>query len=142
MRARTVLAAGLVAVTAVGSLSPALAAPKKKPIKLAWKAQATPDPTSTAVAGACTPTVPSAIHHYTFKVPAAGTLEVALNNSLDWSGAIRTAGGETLQAVDGGSPNDAEVLSVKFKKAQTISIDTCNFAGEPEISPTGLFTFK
>lgn len=142
MRARTVLVAGLCAVTAAGSFAPAMAAPKKKPIKLAWTASATPDPTSTAVAGVCTPTIPSGIHHYAFKVPAAGTLEVTLNNTLDWSVAVRDAKGESLADADGGSPQDVETVSVKFKKGQTISIDTCNWAGEPQIKPTGTFTFK
>lgn len=143
MRTRTAVAAGLVAVVAAGSLSPALAAPKRKaPIKLSWTAQATPDPSSSNVRGTCAPTVPSGIHRHAFKVPAAGTLEISLNNSLDWSAAIRTEGGETLADVDGGTPEVKEVLSVKFKKAQTISIDTCNFAGELQIHPTGTFTFK
>ena len=142
MRARTVIVAGLAAVIAAGSLAPAVAAPKKKPMKLAWTASATPDPSSSNVRGTCAPTVPTGIHHYTFKVPAAGTLEVTLNNTLDWSVAVRDAAGETLADADGGSPETLEMVTVKFKKAETISIDSCNFAGEPQINPTGTFTFK
>ena len=141
MRTRTVLVAGLAGVLAAGSLAPAVAAPKRKPIKLAWTASATPDPSSSNVNGTCVPTIPTAIHHHTFKVPAAGTLEVTLNNTLDWSVAIRE-GDETLVDADGGSPEIVETVSIKFKKATTVSIDSCNFAGEPQISPTGTFTFK
>ncbi len=146
MRTRTVLVAGLVAVTAAGSLAPAVAAtkPKPKPIKIAYTASALPDPTSTnPVSGEiCAPTSPGAIFSYTFKVPAAGTLDIAANNQLDWSIAIRDADGESLASSDGGTPTDPEATSVRFKKAGTVSIDTCNFAGEPEIDVTGLFTFK
>lgn len=146
MRTRTVLVAGLVAVTAAGSLAPALAAtkPKPKPIKIAYTATALPDPTSTnPVTGeVCAPTLPTAKFSYTFKVPAAGVLDVSLNNSLDWSLNIRDAGGESLASSDGGTPTDPEGTSVRFKKAGTVSIDTCNFSGEPSINVTGLFTYK
>jgi hypothetical protein len=146
MRTRSVLVAGLVAVTAAGSLAPAMAATKSKPkpIKIAYTATALPDPTSTnpATGEICAPTSPAAIYSYTFKVPAAGVLDIALNNDLDWSVAIRDADGETLSSADGGSPEVKEATSVRFKKAGTVSIDTCNFAGEPEINVTGLFTYR
>jgi hypothetical protein len=144
MRTRTALTAGLVAALAAGSFVPAMAAKAKpKPIKIAYTATANPDPTSTnpATNEICAPTLPTAIHHYEFKVPAAGTLEIALNNTLDWSIAIRE-GDESLASSDGGAPQDAEATSVRFKKKTTVSIDTCNFAGEPSIDVTGLFTFK
>ncbi|MBK5306371.1 MAG: hypothetical protein JJD92_06750 [Frankiaceae bacterium] len=145
MRTRTALTTGLVAVLAVGSFAPAMAGKAKpKPIKIAYTATGNPDPTSTnpTTNEICAPTLPTAIHHYSFKVPAAGTLEVALNNTLDWSVAVRAADGESLASSDGGAPQDKESTSVRFKKGQTISIDTCNFAGEPSINVTGLFTFK
>ncbi len=145
MRTRTVLAIGLVAATAAGALSPAVAAtkPKPKPIKIAYTASALPDPTSTnPVSGEiCAPTSPAAIYSYTFKVPAAGMLDIKANNQFDWSIAIRE-GGESLATSDGTTPTDAEATSVRFKKATTVSIDTCNFAGEPSIDVTGLFTYK
>ena len=146
MRTRTVLVAGLVAVTAAGSVAPAVAAtkPKPKPIKIAYTASAVPDPTSTnPVSGEiCAPTSPAAKFSYTFKVPGAGVLDIAANNQLDWSIAVRDADGESLATSDGGTPTDPEATSVRFKKAATVSIDTCNFAGEPEINVTGLFTYK
>ena len=146
MRTRSVLVAGLVAVTAAGSLAPAMAATKSKPkpIKIAYTATALPDPTSTnpATGEICAPTSPAAIYSHTFKVPAAGILDINLNNDLDWSVAIRDADGESLASADGGAPQDKESTSVRFKKATTVSIDTCNFAGEPEINVTGLFTYR
>ena len=146
MRTRSVLVMGLVAMTAAGSLAPAVAATKSKPkpVKIAYTATALPDPSSTnpATGEICAPTSPAAIHSYTFKVPAPGILDIQLNNSLDWSVAIRDADGESLATSDGGTPTDPEATSVRFKKAGTVSIDTCNFAGEPEIDVTGLFTYK
>lgn len=145
MRTRTLLTGTLVLATAAGSLSPALAATKTKPkpIKIAYTATALPDPTSTnPVTGeVCAPTSPAAIYSYTFKVPAAGVLSIALNNTLDWSGAIREKG-DTLVSSDGSSPTDAESLVVKFKNKTVVSIDTCNFSGEPSIHVTGSFTYK
>lgn len=117
---------------------------KPKPIKISYTASALPDPTSTnpATNEICAPTLPTAIHHYTFKAPAAGTLTLDLNNKLDWSGAVRDAGGSTLVDSDGSSPETPEQLFVSFKKAQTVSVDTCNFAGEQSINVTGTFSFK
>ena len=146
MRTRTALVAGLALVTAASSLAPAVAATKAKPkpIKIAYTASALPDPSSTnpATGEICAPTSPAAIYSYTFKVPAAGILDVAANNQFDWSIAVRDADGESLATSDGGTPTDPEATSVRFKKATTVSIDTCNFAGEPEIDVTGLFTYK
>jgi len=146
MRTRTALTAALVVVAAAGSLSPAVAASKAKPkpIKIAYTATALPDPTSTnPVTGeVCASTLPTAKFSHTFKVPAAGVLDIALNNQMDWSLAIRDADGETLASSDGGTPTDPEAATVRFKKAGTVSIDTCNFAGEPSIDVTGSFTYK
>lgn len=142
MRVRTVLATALVTALAASSFAPALAAPAKKPVKLAYTASALPDPSSTnPVTGEiCAPTTPTGIHHFSFKVPGPGTLKVSLNNTLDWSVAVRDARGRTLADADAASPEVAETVTLKLKKAQTVSIDTCNFAGEPSIDVTGTFT--
>ena len=145
MRTRTALTIAVVGLTAAGSLSPAVAAgkTKPKPIKIAYTASALPDPTSTnpATGEICAPTSPAAIYSHTFKVPAAGVLDIKANNQFDWSIAIREDG-ESLATSDGGTPTDPEATSVRFKKATTVSIDTCNFAGEPSIDVTGSFTYK
>lgn len=149
MRARTVLAAALVTVTAAGAMSPALAAkpkPKPKPIKGSFTATAHPDPTSnngTIMTGdlTCNPTVPTARVTKDFTVPAAGTLEVKANNTLDWTMDLRDASGE-LTASDGGSPNDPEMVVYSFKRKTKVTIGVCNFAGEPTITPTYTFTYR
>ncbi len=144
MRTRTALATALIGVIAVGSAVPSFAAkPKPKPITQTYTASALPDPTSTnpATNEICAPTLPTAIHKHAFKIPAAGTLEVALKNKLDWSVAVRQ-GSESLASADGGTPEVSESTSVTFKKATTVSIDTCNFAGEPSIDVNITFTYK
>lgn len=144
MRTRTALASALIGVVAVGSAVPSFAAkPKPKPITQTYTATAYPDPTSTnpSTNEICAPTLPTAIFKHEFKIPAAGTLEVALKNKLDWSIAVRE-GAESLATSDGGTPEVVESTSVTFKKATTISIDTCNFAGEPNIDVNVVFTYK
>lgn len=144
MRTRTVVATALVGIVAAGGATPSFAAKAKpKPITETYTASATPDPTSTnpATGEICAPTLPTAISKHTFKIPAAGTLEVSLKNKLDWSLAVRQ-GAESLATSDGGTPDVAEGTSVTFKKATTVSIDTCNFAGEPSIGVNVTFTYK
>ena len=146
MRVRPALTLALVAATAVGSVSPALAA-KPKPISGSFTATANPDPTSNNVTTkqgtlTCNPRTPSARVTKTFVVPAAGTLEVKGNNKLDWTMDLRNAAGEELAASDGSLPNSPEGYAVTFKKKTTVTIGVCNFSGEPSITPSYVFTFK
>ena len=143
MRTRTAVVAGLVAVTAAGSLSPAFAG-GPKPFKGTWSAAATPDPTGDSPAGSmkCDPVTPTGRATTTVKIPGPGVLTVALNNSLDWSGDLRDKSGDVLSDSDGGSPTDAESLFAKFKKATTVTIGACNLEGEPSINVTYSFTPK
>ena len=144
MRIRPALTLVLVAATAVGSVSPALAG-KPKPISGTFKASATPDPTSDlagpANTGKCNPKTPTARVTQTFKVPAAGTLHVDVNNKLDWSADIRDASG-VLTDSDGTGPTDAEKMDAFFKKATTVTIGVCNNEGEPSLTVGYTFTFK
>ena len=139
MRIRTLAATSLVAVAAAGSLAPALAAPPK-PIVEKYDATATPDPTTSNVTEICDPVTPTARHSHEFKVPAAGTLKVELGNTLDWAIGIRV-NGKLVASADGGTPEVKEVVQTKFKKATVVSVDTCNFAGEPTVPVTVTFTY-
>ena len=138
MRLRTAAATSLVAVAAAGTLAPALAAPPK-PIKMSYEATATPDVTTSNVTEICAPVTPTAKHSTEFKVPAAGTLKVELGNTLDWALGLRV-GGKLVASADGGSPDVKEVVTTKFKKATVVSIDACNFAGEPVVPVTVTYT--
>jgi hypothetical protein len=133
----------LVAVAATAATAVAAPPkPKPKPITKTYTATATPDPTSSNVGEICEPQVnPTARHSEPFKVPAAGTLLVKMANTLDWSLAVRQ-GGDLVASSDGATPETVEQVSVKFKKATSITIDSCNFAGEPSVDVTYTFTYK
>ena len=139
MRLRTLAVTSLVAVAAAGPLAPAMAAPPK-PIVKKYDATATPDPTTSNVTEICDPVTPTAKHSTEFKVPAAGTLKVELGNTLDWALGLRV-GGKLVASADGGTPEVKEIVQTKFKKATVVSIDACNFAGEPTVPVTVTFTF-
>ncbi len=141
MRLRLVLATvPVVSLAVAAALSPAAAAPTPKPIVMKYDAQATPDPTTTGVQGGCNPVTPTARHSTAFKVPAAGTLKVELDNTLDWAIGVRQ-NGKLLGSADGTSPEAKETLQLKFKRGGTVSIDACNFAGELIVPVTVTFTY-
>ena len=138
MRLRLLATTSLVAVAAAGGLAPALAAPPKA-FEKKYDAQATPDPTTSNVGEMCDPVTPTAKHSTEIKVPAAGTLKVALDNTLDWAIGIRV-NGKLVASADGGTPEVKEVAQTKFKKATVVSVDVCNFAGEPTVPVTVTYT--
>ena len=144
MRIRTAAAASLALVVATGALVPAVAAPPKpKPIKGSYGVgPLTPDPTPIALGEVCAPATPSAIDKRQLKIPAAGTLKVDLDFTGDWALGLRDAKGARLAESDGGTPETDESMQVKFKKATTVTIEACNFAGAPTATVSYLFTYK
>jgi hypothetical protein len=146
MRTRTALAGAAALLAAAGSMSPALAGPTGGVVKGSWTATATPNPTGNNPAGDeyCAPTGPVGRATSEFKVPGAGSLEMQLNNTLDWSGDIRDkASNEVLGQADGSSgPQDKEVVTATFKKATVVVLGACNLEGEPSINVTYTFTPK
>jgi hypothetical protein len=145
MRTRTALAGAAALLAAAGSMSPALAGPTGGVDKGSWTASATPDPTGDTPngSGKCQPVTPSGRATKEFTVPGPGTLEVSLNNQLDWSGDIREkASGEVEGDADGGTPTDLEVMSATFKKKTVVIIGACNLEGEPSFNVTYTFTTK
>ncbi|MDT7572203.1 MAG: hypothetical protein QOE05_2377 [Actinomycetota bacterium] len=145
MRTRTALAGAAALLAAAGSMAPALAGPTGGVVKGSWTATATPNPTGNNPAGDayCAPTGPIGRATQEFTVPGPGSLEVTLNNTLDWSGDIREKGSdEVLAQADGGSPNDLESMSATFKKKTVVVMGACNLEGEPSVNVTYTFTPK
>lgn len=142
MRLRTAAVTAVVAVAAAGTLTPALAAPKPKPITKTYTVgPLTPDPTPIA-GDICDPATPTARHSEPFKVPAAGRLKVDIDFAGDWALAMRDSKKDTrLAESDGASPETDESMDVKFKKPTEVLIDACNFAGGPTATVTYTFTF-
>lgn len=146
MRTRTALAAAAALLAAAGSMAPAWAGPTGGVVKGSWTATATPNPTGNNPAGDsfCAPTGPVGRATQELTVPGAGSLEVSLNNKLDWSGDVREKGSDEVlaQADSSGLPTDVETMSVTFKKKTTVILGACNLEGEPSITVTYTFTPK
>ena len=139
MRLRTVAVTSLVAVAAAGALAPAVAAPK--PVVTKYEVgPLSPDPTPIALGEICAPTLPSAIDATEYKVPSAGRLKVEIDFVGDWALGMRDAKGKRLAESDGTTPETPESMDVKFKKAGTVTIEACNFAGGPNATVTLTFT--
>jgi len=144
-------AAVTLAVVALGaaSMSPAIGAPKKTITKTYTVTAAVPDP-SNAAAGSysvCPETVPGSYQADDFKIPAAGTLSVVLSDyNGDWDALLLDSDKEEIAASgSGGYPPVAggpETMELRFKKAQTVTIVACNWAGGPTGTVKATFTYK
>lgn len=136
MRLRTAALTSLVAVAAAGTLAPAVAAPKAKPVSKEYTATApTPDPVNPLVNGNCNPSLPGSFHEEPFTVPFPGTLKVDLTGFQgDWALAV-LKNGQSLADSDQsvGEPLDRpEMVTLKLKKkGDKLVIRACNFAGGP-----------
>ena len=76
------------------------------------------------------------------KVPAAGTVDVALSGFLgDWTLMITDPAGEIITGADV-DPPAFESAGFKVKKASTVHVHPCNFAGTPESTVTIKWTPK
>lgn len=137
MRTRLVVAV-LPVVLLGAAVAPSSAAPK--PMKGSYEAAA-PVPGG---AVACDGTVPGSVHSQEIKLPGAGKLQVDLTGFLgDWDLFVRS-NGAVLSASEsagvGGAEDASEIASAKIKKATTVSIDSCNWAGGPAGSVAWTFT--
>jgi hypothetical protein len=141
-------AAFLVGTLAVGAISasPALAAPKKKPITKTYDVAAPlPDPSNYGMQGysVCAQNVPGSFDKTAFQVPAAGTLSVVLSGFQgDWDLLLLDGDDEELSTGGSSGLGGTETTEVRFKKAQKVSIVACNWAGSPNASVKYVFTFK
>lgn len=129
MRTRLLLAVAPLALVGVATL-PSSAAPK--PMKGSYTASA-------PVPGApdCDGTAPGSVHTMAIKVPGAGRFTADLTGFAgDWDFYLKSGGG-VLSASEGGADAPKETVSAKIKKAGTVTIASCNWAG----GPTGAVTW-
>jgi hypothetical protein len=151
MRARTALTLAVVGLTAAGSLSPAVAAGKKKPkpIKQTYTATApTPDPTPALPnvgGGNCNPKLDTAKDEHPFTIPYPGTLKVDITGFQgDWAGALVDSDGSSIADSDQGTSEPIDTppqMEVRFKKkGEKILIRACNFTGSPTATVSYVFT--
>lgn len=137
------VALALVAV-GVASMSPAVAGPKR--ITKSYTASAPLfDPTNAAPGSfsVCPQRVPGSFQADAFKVPAAGTLTVEVTNYQgDWDALMMDSDKAELAGSGSGGVGGPEVMEVRFKKAQTVTIVACNFSGGPTASVKATFTYR
>jgi hypothetical protein len=131
---RTVVLTAAVLAAATAAAPMAVANPK--PMEKTYTATAPlPDPTN-FVGGdysVCAQHVPQSFHIEEVKLPAAGALKVTMpadGYQGDWDLLLMDAKDSEL-AYSGGLPGVDEVAAVKVKKATTVKIVACNWAGGP-----------
>jgi hypothetical protein len=133
MRTRTALAASLIVVAGVGSLSPALAGPKS--ITKSYTATAFPPGPTNVVQGVCHGDVPGSNFDMTFKAPFKGRLTVDQNGFQgDWDLALVQDGANSAESAQDATadPQTPEHIDgFKLKKGEEVVIRSCNFSGGP-----------
>ena len=144
MNLRRIVPLAAVGLLAVGAFAPAQAAPKK--FAGSYTVTLLPDPTPNAFHAAgngnCFNLNPGAVDRRDLKVPGKGKLTITLDSPdptgsglTDWDMYV-TGDGEELG--EGSGATSHEEVTMKFKKAQTISVAVCNLAGQP----TGTVTYS
>jgi hypothetical protein len=152
MRVSRAFPLALVALTAV-TATQAEAKPKKPPITKSYDVTAAPLPMPAQGANYCVDHKDGVQkHRETLTVTGPGLLVLTISNTQgDWDSAVLDSKGNPLQASDGTSTGDpnatntgdlVDTLKYKNKKAQTLTIDVCNFAGGPKASVKYTFTYS
>ena len=152
MQVRRVATVATLAVLAAGAYAPATAAPKQKPVTKAYDMQLLPVPDPPSGTPSCNRAELEgiSIHSETLKTTGPGTLKVKVNGfSGDWDISV-FSGDHELEGVGdgtstgGGAPATAgeDTFEQKFKKAVTLQISICNFAGTPKAHGEYTFTYK
>ena len=167
MKLRVAVPVALTAIVGAGALAPAVAAPAKpKPITASYTVEGIPVPSPllgepVEAANSCTNPDLEGVSTTTrtIKTTGAGQLVVGLTGFAgDWDitvldgddeviaeGEGTTTGGE-VPVVGGGNgslgTNNTEKASVKLKKAATLKIAVCNYAGGQTANAKYTFTYK
>jgi hypothetical protein len=135
MRTRTALAASLVLVAGVGSLSPAFAGGKT--VTKSYTASASAPGVTNAALGVCEGSVPGSNFDETFKAPFAGRLTVDMTGFQgDWDMALVQDGANSAESAQDPTtqpdPMTPEHIDgFKLKKGEEVTIRSCNFSGGP-----------
>jgi hypothetical protein len=150
MKVRRVVPIAAIAVLAVGAYAPAMA--KAKPITKSYDMQLLPVPDPPEGTPSCSrdELIGVSIHQEKLTTKGPGTLKVKVNGFAgDWDITVYS-GDKELEGVGdgtstgGGAPATAgeDTFEMKFKKATTLDIRTCNFAGSPQAHGEYTFTPK
>jgi len=149
MRVRTAAPLALAVILAGGAVDANAAPRKPKPITKSYDVTGIPHPNPPT--GPSCSSAPEGVseHRETLKVTGPGKLVVEVTKFTgDWDIGLYGGSGETMLAQGGGADagnTDAapkESLTYKSKKAQTLFIDVCNFAGTPNASVKYTYTYS
>lgn len=154
MQVRRLAAVAALGVLAASTYAPATAAPKAKPKPItksyAMQLAPVPDPVQGSPSCARPELEGISIHTETFKTTGPGVLKVSITGFAgDWDitvydGARNELGVGDGTSTGGGAPATAgvETFTMKFKKASTIAIASCNFAGSPNAKGSYTYTYS
>ena len=147
MHTRRIALVAALGVLALGAYAPATAAPKKKPITKSYDLNLAPIPVPPTEACAEESFEGVSIHTETIKPTGPGILSVKVTGFTgDWDIAIKDAAFDEIAMGDGSTtPNPGpgeDTAVVKFKKAETINIAICNFAGSPAAKASFTYTYR
>lgn len=156
MRVRTAIALAVTVTAAAGALVPAQAAAKKKPLSGTYKVTLTPAPVEHPLdESACESDLReegATVATKAIKVTGPGKLVVKVTGYIgDWDTSVASSNGSLLAAGSGSSTPDQmstsatpipESLVYKSKKAQTLKLRVCNFAGGPEATVNYTYTYS
>jgi hypothetical protein len=149
MRVRRATPLALVALTVLGATHAEAAKPKKKPITKSYSVTAVPHPYPPSGPSCSDSAEGTSEHRETIKVTGPGKLVVNVTGfNGDWDSGLYDKNNNNL-VMGGGSdtPNTStdpaeEVLTYKSKKAQTLYLDVCNFAGSPTAQVKYVYTYS
>ncbi len=156
MQISRIAAVAALGMIAVGSYAPAEAGPKPKPkpkpITKSYAMQLAPVPDPVQGSPSCArPQLENiSIHTETIKPTGPGILSIKVDGfGGDWDITVFDGQHNEVAIGDGtstggGAPSTAgvETLVLKYKKAETILISVCNFAGTPSAKGTFTYTYK
>lgn len=151
MRVRSVAPLAIVAIVATGSLVPAHAAPKKKPLKKTYNVTLAPLPDASEATACSSAARQDGVNMdvETIKVTGAGVLTVKVTKfQSDWDMSVYNSSGSMLTEGSGTStPNTStgeqtETLKYKSKKAQTLLLRVCNFIGSPTATVSYTYVYN
>lgn len=149
MNVRRIAAIAALGVAAAGVYAPAAAAPKKKKAPLTKSYELNMPPLFTNATEACADNRLEGIslHLEPIKPTGPGVLVATVTGFTgDWDMAVKDKDGEEIAAGAGSStPNPGpgeDTVTVKFKKAQDITLAVCNFLGTPNAKVKYTYTYS
>jgi hypothetical protein len=149
MQVRRVATVATLALLAAGAYAPATAAPNKAPIKKSYDMTLPPVPdASTSSACSSDAATGPAVHVETLTTTGPGVLSIKVTGFYgDWDMSVSDNDGVVGEGDGTSTPNTTpstgtETFEQKFKKAATLTITTCNFAGSPQAHGEYTFTYS